>query len=77
MPAVINIGDNPTFGDDEKRIESHILDFDGDLYKKFIRIDFLERLRPEIRFDKIEDLKKQIQKDIERARAYFMSATGK
>jgi riboflavin kinase/FMN adenylyltransferase len=77
MPAVINIGDNPTFGDAEKRIESHILDFNADLYKKMIRIDFLKRLRREIRFDEIEDLKKQIHRDIERARAYFRSRTGK
>ena len=76
MPSVINVGDNPTFGDTEKRIESHILDFDGDLYNEEIRVDFLERLRPEIRFEKVEDLKMQIQKDIKRARAILQVLTG-
>lgn len=71
MPAVINIGDNPTFGDRQKRIESHILDFEGDMYGKVIRVDFLERLREEIKFDTSHSLQKQIAKDISRARRYF------
>jgi riboflavin kinase/FMN adenylyltransferase len=71
MPSIINIGDNPTFGDMQKRVESHILDFEGDMYGKVIRVDFLERLRKEIRFDMAEDLKKQISRDIDKARRYF------
>jgi riboflavin kinase/FMN adenylyltransferase len=71
MPAIINIGDNPTFGDRQKRVESHILDFEGDMYGKIIRVDFLERLREEIKFDTAGDLKKQIAKDIDRAKHYF------
>jgi riboflavin kinase/FMN adenylyltransferase len=71
MPAVINIGDNPTFGDGQKKVESHILDFKGDMYGKVIRVDFLERLRKEIKFDTVSDLKKQISKDIIKARRYF------
>jgi riboflavin kinase/FMN adenylyltransferase len=71
MPAIINIGDNPTFGDRQKRVESHILDFEGEMYGKIIRVDFLERLREEIKFDTADDLKKQIAKDIGRARYYF------
>jgi riboflavin kinase/FMN adenylyltransferase len=71
MPAIVNIGDNPTFGDGQKRVESNILDFDGDMYGKIIRVDFLERLREEIKFDTADDLKKQIAKDIDKARHYF------
>jgi riboflavin kinase/FMN adenylyltransferase len=71
MPAIVNIGDNPTFGDQQKRVESHLLDFEGDMYGKIIRVDFLKRLREEIKFDTAGDLKKQIAKDIGRARHYF------
>jgi riboflavin kinase/FMN adenylyltransferase len=72
MPAVINIGDNPTFGDRHKRVESHILDFNGDMYGKAIKVDFLKRLRNEIKFDTVDSLKKQISRDIDKARCYFM-----
>jgi len=71
MPAVINIGDNPTFKDKIKRVESHIIDYEGDLYKKIIKVEFLERLREEIKFESIEDLKVQLEKDLRKARIYF------
>ncbi len=66
--SVINIGKNPTFGGKERTIESHLLDFDGDLYGKEIKVDFYKFLRGEKRFGGIEDIKKQITKDAERAR---------
>jgi riboflavin kinase/FMN adenylyltransferase len=73
LPAVVNIGDNPTFGDRKKRVESHILDFDSDMYRKMIKIEFLERIREEIKFENVEDLIRQVKKDIEKGREYFRS----
>ncbi len=71
LPVVINIGDNPTFGDSKKWVESYILDFDGNIYGEDIRITFLKRLRKEIKFETGEGLIGQIKKDIDDARLFF------
>ncbi len=71
LNAIINIGDNPTFKNSHKRIESHILDFHDDIYNADIKVTFLKRLREEITFKKKEDLINQIKSDIEQARKYF------
>ncbi|MBU1451004.1 MAG: bifunctional riboflavin kinase/FAD synthetase [Proteobacteria bacterium] len=62
-----NIGNNPTFDDGALSVETHLLDFDGDLYGQDIRLHFVERLRGEKRFDSAEELKAQIGRDIARA----------
>jgi riboflavin kinase/FMN adenylyltransferase len=69
-PAVTNIGFRPTFagGETQLTIETHILDFSGDLYGATLALDFTARLRPEIKFNGIEALVEQIQQDIARAR---------
>jgi len=70
--AVTNIGIRPTVGGREGvTVESFILDFHDDLYGREVRVDFHKFLRPEIRFDDVGDLKAQIQKDKDAARAYF------
>ncbi|MBQ3427041.1 MAG: bifunctional riboflavin kinase/FAD synthetase [Clostridia bacterium] len=66
--SVINVGNNPTFGADRITIESHILDFTGDLYDKTICVEFIKRIRGEKRFYSIEALKAQIHEDTIRAR---------
>lgn len=66
--GVANIGVAPTFGDGLFTVEVHLLGFSGDLYGHNITVDFMERLRGEIRFDGIEALSAQINRDIERAR---------
>ncbi len=66
--GVANIGYSPTFDDLQFTVEVHILDFSGDLYGKEIRVNFIERLRDEIKFNSIEELSDQIQKDIQHAR---------
>lgn len=71
LPAVINIGDNPTFGDSKKWVEGHILDFDDNIYDEDIRITFLKKLREEIKFETGEGLIGQIKKDIDDARLFF------
>ena len=67
--SVINVGKNPTFGADKITIESHILDYNNDLYGENIRVSFSKRLRGEIKFDSIGELKKQINKDAQTVRA--------
>ncbi|MBD5360825.1 MAG: riboflavin biosynthesis protein RibF [Bacteroides sp.] len=68
-PAVINIGRRPTVNNgNDVTIEVHILDFQGDLYGRHLRVEFLRRLRPEMKFSGLDELKAQIQKDIDNAR---------
>jgi len=62
-----NIGDNPTFDDGGLNVETHLLDFEGDLYGQDIRLHFVERLRGEERFDSPEALKAQIGRDVDQA----------
>lgn len=63
-PAVANIGFNPTFGNDALSVEVHIMDFDQDIYGKNLRVQFVQRLRSEKKFNGIDELKDQIGKDI-------------
>ena len=63
FPAVTNIGSRPTVGGHQVRAESWILDFDGDLYGQTITLEFVKFLRPEQKFDSLEELKAQIQAD--------------
>ena len=69
-----NIGRRPTFDDGERTVEVHIMDFEGDLYGKEVRIDVLKRLRGEVRFDDAEALIEQIRRDVAAARRYFETA---
>ena len=70
-----NIGVKPTFGDNDKpNIESHLLDFEGDLYGKTVRLDFYKFIRPEIKFESEEALSAQIRRDKQSVRNYFKEA---
>ena len=66
--SVINIGNNPTFGADKITVESHILDFDSDIYGKIVTVEFIDRIRDEITFSSLDELKTQINSDINSAR---------
>ena len=66
--GVTNIGFKPTFGNDALSVETHILDFDQNIYGKKIKLNFIKRLRNEKRFSSIEALAAQIKRDIEEAR---------
>ncbi len=66
--GVANIGYSPTFEDRVFTVEVHILDFDKDLLGLKIRVNFIKRLRDEIKFSSISDLSEQIKKDIGKAR---------
>ena len=52
-------------------MESHILDFNGNLYGQPLRLHFLKPLRPEEKFDNVEKLQHQVQRDIQNARDYL------
>lgn len=70
--SVINVGNNPTFNADKITIESHILDFCGNIYDKIISVVFVKHLRGEIKFNGIDELVKQINYDKECARKELM-----
>ena len=69
--GVTNIGTNPTFGVHALSVETHLLDFSGDLVGKTIRINFLQRLRDEITFSSVKQLADQIAEDIRAAKEIF------
>jgi riboflavin kinase / FMN adenylyltransferase len=66
--AVVNVGVRPTFGETTLAVEAHLLDFTGDLYGHEVYLDFVARLRDEMRFSSVEDLKAQVARDIAAAR---------
>ncbi len=73
--SVTNIGTRPTFGDNlEPSIETHVIDWSGDLYGDVLRVRFLHRLRDEKKFGSIDELKSQIESDVARAKEYFERA---
>ena len=75
MPAVTNIGVHPTVDAlDAALIETHILDFEGDVYGQHVRVELLQMLRGEQKFDTFAQLTAQIDTDVANARAYFAQA---
>ena len=67
--AAISIGINPHYGGDERRIEPHLLDFEGDLYGQRLVVELWQRLRDEHAFESEEELVAQIARDVEAVRA--------
>lgn len=72
--SVTNIGHRPTLvGDEESKVEAHLIDFDEDLYGQTIRVRLLHRLRGEKKFSGLDELRAQIARDRDRAVRYFNS----
>ena len=68
--SITNVGTKPTVNKNlDITVETHILDFEGDLYGKFITVEFRDRLRDEKRFGGLEELKQQIQEDTTKAKS--------
>lgn len=67
--AAVSVGTNPTFEGRERRVEAYALDFDGDLYGEQVGVDFTQRLRAMVRFDTAEQLREQMDRDVEQVRA--------
>jgi len=73
--SVTNVGVRPTFGEaTEPSVETFVMNWDGDLYGDVVRVRFLYRLRDELKFSSVEQLKSQILRDVERANSYFERA---
>ena len=73
--AVTNVGTRPTVNNGtDITVEACLLDFEGDLYGKTLRLEFFEHLRDEVRFDSLDALKAQIAADAEATRRYFAAA---
>ena len=66
-PAVTNLGARPTVLQSEEAAETHIIGFEGDLYGQSVGVRFLKFLRPQRKFDSVEQLKDQIRRDVEAA----------
>jgi len=69
--GVANYGRRPTVGSDAPLLEVHLLNFEGDLYGKSIGVSFMNFIREERKFDGLDALKSQIEKDRDQARKYF------
>jgi riboflavin kinase / FMN adenylyltransferase len=67
--SATNVGIRPTFGGGDTRVETHLLNYEGDLHGKQIRIEFVQKLRDEQRFSSSEELKAQIAKDVREVEA--------
>jgi len=67
--SVVNIGKNPTFDAEKRTVEAYIIDYNSDIYGENIKVEFLEKIRDEIKFSNVDDLVLQISKDV----AYALS----
>jgi len=72
--AVTNVGKNPTFGEGARTVETHILDYSGDLYGNKLTVSFIARIRGEIRFESPSELVSAIQEDVRAAREKLRGA---
>jgi riboflavin kinase/FMN adenylyltransferase len=72
--SVVNIGIRPTFAGKERRVEAHLLDWEGDAYGHPIALRFLSRIRDEMKFDGVAALVDQISADVEAAKQIFEAA---
>ncbi len=69
FPSATNIGSRPTFGGGKRTVETHLLDYQGSLYGKEIRVEFVQKLRDEQRFASPQALKAQVAEDIRKVEA--------
>ncbi len=69
--GIANVGNNPTFEGCSSRLEIHILNFSGDIYSKYIRVEFLDKIRDEQKFSSVEELVKQLNRDKAYAEKYL------
>jgi riboflavin kinase/FMN adenylyltransferase len=74
FPSVSFLGSPLTYNDERRTVESHLLDYDRDLYGEWVGITFLRRLRPVEKFPDAEALRKAIAADVQKAREFFASS---
>jgi riboflavin kinase/FMN adenylyltransferase len=75
LPSVTSIGTRPTFDDDARLVEVHILDYDADLYGETLTAYFVRYLRGQVRFEGIDPLIRQMAADVENARSALAAST--
>ena len=75
--AAANVGPNPTFGEDARKVEVHLIGFRGDLYGTPLAVDFVERLRDTRPFRGAAELIEQLKKDVEQARGILATYSGR
>ncbi len=73
-PSVTSYGTRPTFDGADQRIETHILDFQGDIYDREVEVRLLAFIRPELRFSSVDDLIATMQDDVKQVRAMSRTA---
>ncbi|GEK20701.1 bifunctional riboflavin kinase/FAD synthetase [Cellulomonas xylanilytica] len=77
LPAAVSIGTNPTFDGVERRVEAYVLDrTDLDLYDEVVVLELVERLRPTLRFDSVDELLVRMGEDVERVREILVTPAG-
>jgi len=69
-PSITNVGVKPTIGEFKKNMETHIFNFNKELYGKYIKIEFIKKIRDEVKFSSKEELSTQIAKDCNEVKAY-------
>jgi riboflavin kinase/FMN adenylyltransferase len=69
LDAVASVGTRPTFDGIKPLLEVHIFDFDADIYGQYIHVDFISRLRSEIKYDEVEELVAQMHRDADNAKS--------
>ncbi len=73
--VVVNVGYRPTFGEQQYWVEAYVFDFSGDLYDQTLGLEFLHRIRPELKFAGVDALKRQVAVDMETARRLLRQET--
>jgi len=68
--GITNVGIKPTIGDNKRVIETHIFDFNKDIYGRLIKVEFIKKIRDEMKFPSVDALAEQIDKDCKTAREY-------
>lgn len=71
LQGVASVGTRPTINETKALLEVFLFDFNQDIYGRHIQVSFLKKLRDEEKFDSLDELKMQIQQDVEQAQAYF------
>jgi riboflavin kinase/FMN adenylyltransferase len=75
-PAVASFGTRPTVDNGPPLLEVHLLDFDGDLYGRGMEVEFVERIRDELKFESLDGLKAEMERDKARARVILEARPG-
>jgi riboflavin kinase/FMN adenylyltransferase len=74
LPGAANVGTRPTVDGTRTLLEVHLLDFNQDIYGRYVEVEFCEKFRDEVRYPNLTLLKEQIAKDVEQTRDYFLNA---